>query len=126
MRRRLALGPAGQDAGEALGVQGQVRDDVATGPVGQPARGGEGLVVEAVDRADQPLGRLREQLELGLGVEVVHGPSCRSVTPVGHPGEREDCRSPDIGWRTWQISSSSEALASTTSRTSPSTCPATP
>ena len=44
-----------------------------------------------------------------------------SATPSGE--RREHCRSPVIGWRTWQISSSSEAPASTTSRTSPSTCP---
>ena len=51
-----------------------MRDDVTTGPVGQPARGRQLLVVESVDRADQPLGRLGEQLELGLRVEfVAHG-----------------------------------------------------
>ena len=61
-------------AGHPLGVEGQVRDHVRPRPVRQPAGRGEGLVVEAVDRADQPLGGVREQLEGALGVEVVaHG-----------------------------------------------------
>ena len=71
-----------------LGVERQVGHDVAAGPVGQPAGGAQGLVVEPVHRAHQSLGRLGEQLELGLGLEIFHAPILSRAVPAVSSGAR--------------------------------------
>ena len=50
---------------------------------GSPLGAREGRVVEAVDRADQPLGGVREQLEGALGAEVVHGSHPAPAVAIG-------------------------------------------
>ena len=145
-RDRLAVDDAAERAGEALGVEGEVGHHVGAGPAGQHrwARP-QSSSVEAVDGADQPAGRVGQQRSAAASRRVGHGP----ILPVrvtefslsvarddrGRRRSRTRCRGDLFGHRRmtntcskprglqWPTSSSSAAPASTTSRTSRSTCP---
>ena len=132
-------------AGQALGVERQVGHHVGAGPAGQPAGRRPVVVVEAVDGADQALGGLGEAARARRRVRAwAHParPAASSSAAAMSPARARDGGT--VGGRVpvmanvfesdtstargsqWRTSSSSGAPGSTTSRTSRSTCRATP